>query len=192
VPRKVPAATPSTARLEDGTETLIRPLHADDAESLGELFAALSPRSIYNRFLSPIVRVSAAQLDRAARIDDRVECGLAACIREDDRWRIAGVGRFRCTGPDRAELAIVVGDPWQRRGIASALLRRLTDTARAVGLAWFDSTIDPTNLQLLRFAEAVGFKGTLCYRDGLLHMQTDIAALFPAAPVDPVEGHERP
>lgn len=189
---KVPIPAPETCPLADGTDAMVRPLGPDDAPLLAELFAVLSPQSIYNRFLTPLTRISAAQLDRATRVDARVECALAACLRDGDRWRIAGVGRFRCSGPDRAELAIVVGDPWQRRGLARLLLRRLTDTARAMGLAWFDSTIDPCNMKLLRFAEAVGFKGELKYRDGLLHMRTDIAALFPGDATDPIDRHERP
>lgn len=192
MPSKVPIPVPMTCRLRDGTEVLVRPLVPGDVDLLAALFDSLSAESIYNRFLTPIARVSPALLERAARIDDRVECALAACVPSGDTWRIAGVGRFRCSAPERAELAIVIGDAWQRRGLARLLLRRLTDTARAMGLAWFDSTIDPCNMKLLRFAEAVGFKGALRYRDGLLHMETDISALFPDTPTDPTTQHERP
>lgn len=192
MPSKVPIPAPMNCRLKDGTEVLVRPLVPGDVDLLAALFDSLSAESIYNRFLSPIARVSPALLERAARIDDRVECALAACILDGDTWHIVGVGRFRCSAPERAELAIVIGDAWQRRGLARLLLRHLTDTARAMGLAWFDSTIDPCNMKLLRFAEAVGFKGALRYRDGLLHMETDISALFPDTPTDPTAQHERP
>lgn len=192
MPSKVPIPAPVMCRLRDGTEALVRPLVAGDVDQLAALFNALSAESVYNRFLTPIARVSPVLLERAARIDDRVECALAACVSDGDTWRIVGVGRFRCSAPGRAELAIVIGDAWQRQGLARLLLRHLTNTARAMGLAWFDSTIDPCNLKLLRFAEAVGFKGALRYRDGLLHMETDISALFPDTPIDPAAQHERP
>lgn len=192
MPDRVPQPTPRTHRLHDGEEVLIRTVESADIALLGEFFDTLSPQTVFNRFLTPVHRVSRFHLERAARVDPRTDCILAACVREDGRWRFAGVGRFRRAGRETAELAIVVGDRWHRRGIARLLLRRLTEVARTLGLAWFDSTIDPGNLRLIRFAEAVGFKGDLKYRDGVLHMRTDIAALFPEETRDPIDEHERP
>lgn len=188
----VPQPAARIHQLHDGGEVLVRPVGPSDVALLGDFFEALSPQTVFNRFLTPVVRASRIHLERAARVDPRTDCVLAACVQEDGPWRFAGVGRIRRTGPDAAELAIVVGDRWHRRGIARLLLRDLTEVARTLGLAWFDSTIDPGNLRLIRFAEAVGFKGDLKYRDGVLHMRTDIAALFPEETRDPIDEHDRP
>lgn len=192
MPDLVPQPVPRTQSLRDGEEVLVRPVGPADITMLGDFFETLSPQTVFDRFLTPMHRASRFHLERAARVDPRTDCVLAACVQEDGKWRFAGVGRLRRTGPEAAELAIVVGDRWHRRGIARLLLRHLTEVARSLRLAWFDSTIEPGNLRLIRFAEAVGFKGDMRYRDGVLHMRTDIAALFPEAARDPIDEHERP
>ncbi len=192
MPTHVCQLATETHCLRDGETLLTRAVGPDDAALLGQFFETLSPQTVYNRFLTPMHRLSRIQLERAALVNAQIDCVLAACVQQDECWIIVGVGRFRCCDADCAELAIVVSDRWHRRGIARLLLQRLTNAARRRGLTWFDSTIDPGNLQLLRFAEAVGFKGDLKYRDGLLQMRTDIRALFPETPVDPVDEHERP
>jgi acetyltransferase len=160
-----------------------------DSGLLLELFNTLGSETIYNRFLTPLTRLTADQLRRMTCIDPEVECALATVVADGGRERFTGIGRFRLEDDDSAELAIVIGDPWQRRGHGRMLLARMTGIARDMGLRWFISTIDPGNMKLLRFAEACGFKGRLQYKDGLLRMRTDVMALFPETPGDPIGGH---
>lgn len=177
----------------DGTPIRLRPVREDDGPLFVELFHALSAESIYSRFLAPVARADEVHLRALTHLDPSREYAVAACLDEDGRERIVGVGRFRRVSGDAAELAIVVGDPWHRMGVGRMVLRRLTEEARGLGLRWFNSTIDPSNTRLLRFAEACGFRGSLKYEDGLLNMRTDITALFPAQPQDhPADGHPRP
>lgn len=176
----------------DGLAVRLRPLAEDDGPRLVELFDSLSPETVFARFLSPVRHLDESRLRALTHLDPAVECALAATRVVDGRERLLGVGRFRRSSPTEAEIAIVIGDPWHRLGLGRMLLRRMTEVARGMGLMWFLSTIDPGNLRLLRFAEAVGFKGTMKYRDGLLHMRTEIAALFPDLPTHPVDRHPRP
>jgi acetyltransferase len=164
--------------IKGNVEVTIRPVVPDDAALIAGLFNSLSPESIYNRFLSPMRRASPELLDRATKFDCDVEFALIACIPGPDGCHAIGVGRFKCCGPDRAEAAIVVADAWQRKGLATLILRYLAKAAVQRGIYWFDSTIDPNNKKLLKFAEAVGFKGTTKYCDGLLSMETDVLKLF--------------
>ena len=53
---------------------------------------------------------------------------VARCVRLPDR-------------PDTAEMAIVVGDPWQGQGLGRELARRLADAALAVGIRRFAATM---------------------------------------------------
>jgi acetyltransferase len=170
----------------------LRPVREDDAPRFAEFFDTLSSDTIYNRFLAPLARLDDARLRALTHIEPATECALAACLDEDGRERLVGVGRFRRVSQDVAEIAVLVGDPWQRLGVGRMLLRQLTRIARGLGLKWFDSTIDPGNLRLLRFAEGCGFKGMLKYQNGVLHMRTDVASLCPVEPRDPIEDHPRP
>jgi GNAT superfamily N-acetyltransferase len=183
---------PVDVTLRDGAPVRLRPLAEDDGPRLVELFECLSPETVYNRFLSPVRHLDESRVRALTHLDPAVECGLAASLFLDGHERLLAVGRFKRVNDTEAEIAIVVGDPWHRLGVGRALLRRMTEVARGMGLMWFWSTIDPGNHRLLRFAEAAGFKGTLKYRDGLLVMRTEIAALFPEGGRDPVDGHPRP
>jgi len=167
-------------RSKDGLPVHIREVGPSDGPLLEALFRCLSPRSIYNRFLAPVRHLDDGRIHALTHMDPTIEFALAAYRRSERGEYLLGVGRMHRVGPEEAEMAIVVGDAWQRLGIGSLLLREVVRRARDTGIRWFLSTVDPNNLPLLRFAEAVGFKGALHYRDGLLWMRTDVEALFPA------------
>lgn len=164
------------ARLTDGTEVLFRLIEPSDGPLLLELFGVLSPESIYHRFLTPVKEVRPEHLRRFVEIDQWTEVAVAACVREGERWRIAGVGRYHHgPGPGEAEVAILVGDPWQCRGIGGLLLRILGELARSQGVVRFVSTVDPCNLKLLKFAEFYGYRSVRRFDNGLLRLETDLS-----------------
>ncbi len=166
---------PRTIPVTDGTDVLVRLIEPSDGSLLIELFGVLSPESIYNRFLTPVKDVEPERVRRFVEIDQWLEVALAACISEGGRWRIAGVGRYH-RGPeeDSAEVAILVGDPWQCRGIGGLLLRLLGELARTQGVRRFTSTVDPGNLKLLKFASFYGYKTAQRYEDGLIRLEADL------------------
>ncbi len=171
------AFSPRTERLADGTEVLLRLVEPSDGPLLLELFAVLSAESIYNRFLTPVREVQPEHLRRFVEIDHCHEVALAACLCEEGRWRIAGVGRYhRGPGRGEAEVAILVGDPWQCRGIGGLLLKTLGRLARSQGVRRFVSTVDPGNLKLLKFAQFYGYQSTRRFEEGLIRLETDLGA----------------
>lgn len=176
-----------TPTAKDGLPVRLREIGPDDGPLLEELFRTLSPRSIYNRFLAPIRQLDDHRIHALTHMDPCVEFAVAASREIDGRERLLGVGRCHRVGAEEAELAIVVGDPWQRLGIGRLVLQRIVRHARSLQIRWFLSTVDPNNLPLLRFAEAVGFRGDLRYHGGLLWMRTDVLALFP----EPEDWHRR-
>lgn len=171
-------ASPTTMA-RDGLPVHLREVGPGDGPLLEDLFRSLSPQSIYNRFLAPVRELDETRVHALTHMDPCVEFAVAACREIDGRERMLGVGRCHRVGAQEAELAIVVGDPWQRLGIGRLLLRRIVHRARELDIRWFLSTVDPNNLPLLRFSEAVGFRGDLRYHSGLLWMRTDVQALFP-------------
>jgi GNAT superfamily N-acetyltransferase len=123
--------------LADGAQILIRPIEPCDARQLGAAFEHLSAVSRFRRFLSPIDHLSDTQLAYLTHVDHLAHeaiVAIDAATGED-----VAVARF-VRDPDdrsRAEVAIVVADHWQGRGIGGALADRLRDRARSVGVEWF-------------------------------------------------------
>lgn len=166
--------SPRTEVLQDGTEVLFRLIEPSDGPLLIELFEVLSPESIYHRFLTPVKVVQPEHLKRLVEIDQWEEVAVAACLRDGARWRIVGVGRYHlCPEPSQAEVAILVGDPWQCRGIGGLLLKVLCDLAKSQGVKRFTSVVDPSNVKLLKFAAFHGYRTTRRFEDGLTRLETD-------------------
>lgn len=117
-------------------------LEPSDGEALRRLFYRLSPQTIYRRFHSPVVYPDQAQPQRLLDIDHHDREAVVALVDGE----IVGVARyFRQPGSEAAEIAIVVADDWQRRGLATRMLNVLAQLARAASIERFTATLQPDN-----------------------------------------------
>jgi RimJ/RimL family protein N-acetyltransferase len=128
--------------LPSGSRVLVRPIAADDKDKLARGLRQLSEESIRKRFLASKPRFSSAELRYLTEVDGIKHIALVAVL-EDDPDQLVAVAR--CVRlpdrPDTAEMAIVVGDPWQNQGLGRALATALADEARAVGIRRFAATM---------------------------------------------------
>jgi len=121
-------------------------LEPSDGELLGRFFHRLSPETVYRRFLSPITRLEQARPDRLLDVDHASREALVAVVDGE----IVGVARYARLGDtDTAELAVVVADAWQRRGIATRLLAALRSAPRARASAGWRSCPNADNRRAL-------------------------------------------
>jgi RimJ/RimL family protein N-acetyltransferase len=137
----------SDVRLRDGTAVRVRPVRSDDAARLVAFHERLSPESQRLRFFGPHPHLSAAEVERFVNVDGQRRVALVA-ERDDD---IVAVARFdRREGSDDAEVAFVVQDSWQRRGLGPALLERLAARALETGVSRLVAQTLPENVPMLR------------------------------------------
>lgn len=135
-----------------GLRLRIRPLGPDDKRLLAEGFERLSARSRYRRFFRPLDRLSERDLAYLTEIDHHDHEALAAL--DPATGDLIGVARYvRNDEPDQAEVSVVVGDPWQGRGVATALLECLVERARAEGVAQFVALVMEDNKEALQLFE---------------------------------------
>jgi acetyltransferase len=126
--------------LRGGYIVRVRPLGENDRGIYERAVMALSPRSRYLRFFSPIARLSERMLDRMTQTDgDRHVAYVALTL---DESRAVGVVRYVLSAddPSEGEVAIAVADDWHRRGLAGQLLRRTVEHARVAGLESLTAT----------------------------------------------------
>jgi acetyltransferase len=139
-------------------DLLIRPIRPEDAPLMEKLFEALSPRSIYTRFFSPLKRLPHQMLARFTQIDYDREIALVAIQESAGDEKMLGVARYFLERNQKyAEFSVVVGDPWQGKGIGAALLQRVLDIAQARGIQSIWGTVLAENTQMLKLSRKLGF-----------------------------------
>jgi GNAT superfamily N-acetyltransferase len=138
----------------DGRRILMRPLRHDDRARLQAAFDRLSPDSRYRRFLSPMPRLSAAQLDHLTDVDHHDHEALVAL--DESGERLIGVARFVRIESTVAEPALTVADDWQRQGIGTALLEALAARALQENVLVFRGHFLSDNPAPLRLLEEIG------------------------------------
>ena len=146
--------------LPDGTRILLRPIEADDKARLTAALGRLSEETIRRRFLAAKPSFSTSELRYLTEVDDHDHLAIAAFLADDPE---ALVGVARCvrlptasaTGLVTAEFAIVVGDPFQGRGLGTLLARELSGAARAAGIRRFAATMLSDNEAVRRLMRTI-------------------------------------
>ncbi|MEY2523865.1 MAG: hypothetical protein QOJ66_2430, partial [Ilumatobacteraceae bacterium] len=167
--------------LSDGGTAHIRPIRPDDVEQLRALHGRLSPQSIYFRFFSPIPKIPEPQLHHLAEVDYRDRFALVA---ELDGVVVAVVRYDRGDDDDdAAEVAFVVEDGQQRRGLATVMLEHLAAVARSNGIERFVAETLPDNRAMMDVFRHAGFAVTSKFDSGV------ISVSFPLAPSADLDQH---
>lgn len=158
-----PATYASDGILRDGTGVLIRAIRPDDRDRLAEQFARLSPQSVYFRFFRVKTRLTEAELTAFTQLDFVRHVALVATVEQDGAPEPLGVARYamvddRLTPPHRAEVAFVVMDAWQGKGVGTLLLEHLVPIARAAGITEFEANVLGDNNRMLKMFASSGFR----------------------------------
>jgi GNAT superfamily N-acetyltransferase len=134
--------------LTDGAVLLQRPIRPDDEPRLRELFHRLSPRTVHQRFFRAYDRLPDDWYPRFANVDYRARLALVA---EERGTLLRAVARYEPgETPESREVAIVVEDGWQGRGLGGILFDTLLAAAEARGMCRFTADILAGNWPMLR------------------------------------------
>jgi len=135
--------------LRDGTRVRMRPIVPGDAPRLVALYDRLSLDTRYHRFFSAMRRLPPDWARFLASVDYRTRLALVAESPADAAALIA-VARYEPAGaPDTAEVAFVVQDDWQDRGLGSVLFGELLRAAAANGIRRFRAWVLADNRRML-------------------------------------------
>jgi RimJ/RimL family protein N-acetyltransferase len=142
--------------LRDGTLVRMRPIRADDAPRLVTLYDRLSRDTRYHRFFSVMRRLPPDWARFLAEVDYRARLALVVEAPGDPDVLIA-VARYEPTGePGAAEVAFVVQDGWQDRGLGTVLFRELLAAAAVNGIERFRAWVLADNRRMLDLVARLG------------------------------------
>lgn len=152
-------ATNYTARelLRDGSPIEIRALRLEDEAAMLAAIGQTSAQSLQRRFF--VMKRHFSDKERAyfMDVDFRNHVAIVALADEAGRKAIVGGGRYIVFEPGRAEMAFVVVDAWQGRGVGSILMRHLIKIASDAGLKELTAEVLPENKAMIKVFGKFGF-----------------------------------
>ncbi|WP_240044241.1 bifunctional GNAT family N-acetyltransferase/acetate--CoA ligase family protein [Nocardioides albidus] len=173
-----PAHWEGDVLLRDGRTAHIRPIRPEDDELLVEFYARVSDESKYYRFFSPMPVLSERDVRRFTHVDNRDRVALVLILQE----RMIAVGRYDVVERHEAEVAFLVEDEHQGRGIAQLLLEHLAQAGRERGVERFTAEVLPDNTRMIQTFRDAGYKVVSGYHDGVITLE------FPIDPTDTAIG----
>jgi RimJ/RimL family protein N-acetyltransferase len=145
-----PAELEREITLRDGTTLRLRAIRPDDAPRLIEYYGRLSAHTAYQRFFTVMRRLPPDWARFLATVDYRRRLALVAERGPGDAPELIGVARYEPTDrEDTAEVAFVVQDGWQGKGLGAILLRELLAAAGARGIRRFRAFVLAENARML-------------------------------------------
>ncbi|QLJ04484.1 GNAT family N-acetyltransferase [Streptomyces sp. NEAU-sy36] len=174
-----PAHWEADVVLRDGGTARIRPITVDDADRLVHFYEQVSDESKYYRFFAPYPRLSAKDVHRFTHHDFVDRVGLAATVGGEFiatvRYDRIGAGGTPASAPaDEAEVAFLVQDAHQGRGVASALLEHIAAVARERGIRRFTAEVLPANTKMIKVFTDAGYTQKRSFEDGVVRLEFDI------------------
>ncbi|MER0246075.1 GNAT family N-acetyltransferase, partial [Streptomyces sp. HSW2009] len=165
--------------LRDGGTAQIRPITPDDAQRLVDFYEQVSDESKYYRFFAPYPRLSDRDVHRFTHHDYVNRVGLAATVGDEFiatvRYdRINDRGLPASEPADEAEVAFLVQDAHQGRGVASVLLEHIAAVARERAIRRFAAEVLPANTKMIKVFTDAGYTQQRSFEDGVVRLEFDL------------------
>src|SRR3954471_18488655 len=155
----------------DGGTVHLRPITPDDADGLVALHGRLSDQTRYFRFFGPYPHLSQRDVERFTVVDHVRRVAIVATLGED----LIGVARYETIAPGSAEVAFVIEDAHQGRGLGPLLLEHLAAAARERGITRFEADVLPSNRRMLRVFIDAGYSAERAFDADAVHVTFAIA-----------------
>lgn len=158
--------------LPNGSAVRVRPARISDEEALSDLFYRLSDESTYRRFMKHTREEAHAEMVELANLDYENNMALVVTRLENDSERIIAMARYDVDPATRlADVAFVVLDEEQNRGLGTLLMRRMVEIGKARGLAGFSSEVLTQNKRMLAIIQKSGEKVHSELRGNAYHVE---------------------
>jgi RimJ/RimL family protein N-acetyltransferase len=156
----VPSIHSAREVLRDGRPVEVRALRPQDEANMLLAVDRIGVKSLQRRFFVTKHGFSESEKEFFMKIDFVNHVAVVAEIDEDGRPAIIGGGRYVVTKSGEAEVAFMVVDAYQGKGIGMILTRHLIGLARAAGLKRLAADVLPGNTAMRKVLEKSGFKTT--------------------------------
>ncbi|MBI4665006.1 MAG: GNAT family N-acetyltransferase [Nitrospinae bacterium] len=171
-----PQELKTSCLLDDGTQVTFRSIRPTDEHATRDLFYALSQETIYYRYMTHLTRISHRQLQNFVYIDHRHDVAIVGTVPDPSGEEIIAVGRYYLDPKsNRAEVAFVVRDQWQNRGLGKFMLKYLVSVARRNGIRGFTAEVLRENKSMQSVFNKSGLKIKSGLNEGVYSFELDFA-----------------
>jgi len=142
---------------KDGAELAVRPIMSTDEEMLSDMFYDLSDQAIINRFFSMLKSMPHRKLQQFCCVDYKNEMSLVVISNEGPRGKMVGLGSYHLNpATHRAEIAFLVADAWQAKGIGTFLMKSLVKIAKANNIKGLTAEVFRDNVAMIALMHKSG------------------------------------
>lgn len=160
--------------LKDGRSILLRLAAPEDADRVEQFINSRTRQTLALRFMAGVARVSRKFVEDLCECDPRRWACLLAVEGEDQR--ILGLGNYVGDGGNLAEVAFLVAEEDQGRGIATLILEKLGGLAAGAGYVGFEAEVLFENQKMVRVFRDSGFETRQALEGGIIHVRFPLNA----------------
>ncbi len=158
----------TTYLLDSGTEIYFRPIHPTDAPLMRDLLYNLSQETLYYRFMSHNQHFGQTEIQNFVYVDHRKDVAIVGTLPEAHGDDIVAVGRYYLDErTNLAEVAFVIRDQWQHKGLGTFMFRHLITLAKASGIAGFTAEVLRDNKAMQSIFNHSGYKVQSSVEEGV-------------------------
>ncbi|NLX24279.1 MAG: GNAT family N-acetyltransferase [Phycisphaerae bacterium] len=170
-----PAELETTVALRDGQSVLIRPIRADDESMMRDMFYSFSEKTVYLRYHGTLKSMPHNRLQVFCNVDYDTEIALIGVVGPAGKEEVVGVGRYLTEASKQsAEMAFVVRDDWQRKGLGTILFKRLVEIAQANGIRKFHAEVLAENSGMLKIFHRSGLSVETSTEEGVVGITMEL------------------
>lgn len=152
-----PEELKTAMKVGDGAELVVRPIRATDEEMMSDMFYDLSDQTIISRFFSMLKSMPHRRLQEFCCIDYEDEMSLVVIHGRSPRQKMVGVGSYHLNpATNRSEIAFLVADAWQGKGIGTFLMQSLVKIAKSKKIAGFTAEVMRDNVAMIALMHKAG------------------------------------
>ena len=162
--------------LNDGTELFFRPVKPTDDAALSEMLYSLSPTSLHTRYMTHTMTFPHKDVQQLTNVDYMNNLAIVGTVPGVSSEEIVAIAQyFLDPKTQSAEVAFIVQDEWQQKGMGTLLLQYLCRVARQRGIKKFFAKVLPTNKAMLSVFYNSGYKVNTEFDGDVYSVEFDLA-----------------
>ncbi|MDM8537708.1 GNAT family N-acetyltransferase [Desulfobacterales bacterium HSG17] len=173
-----PSDTSTNHMFKNDLTVRFRAIKPSDEEEMRHLFYRFSDEAVYYRYFTPIKSMSHAKMQEYVNVDFNKVLSVVGLVGDPGQGLIIAEGRFVKSGTKpEADMAFVVDEKYQGRGIASFLYQLLMHEAKKRGIHTFTADVLSSNMAMMKVFEKGGCPVTAKLDSGIYELRISLGTV---------------